>query len=63
MLLLSTIFGERNGRVFQRKSKSEEAVILGIDADICACLMGWKQVPNSAEKKRLCRDWGTSEMV
>lgn len=49
--------------MFQWKSKSVEAVILSIEADICACLMGWKQVPNSAEKKRLCRDWGTSEIV
>lgn len=31
---------ERNGRVFRSKSKSVEAVILGIDADIRACLKG-----------------------
>lgn len=52
------IWTERNGRVFQQKNKSVEAVILGIVADIRACLMGWKQVPNFAENKSLRRVWG-----
>ncbi|KAE9447326.1 hypothetical protein C3L33_20807, partial [Rhododendron williamsianum] len=44
---------ERNSRVFPHRGSPVEAVILTIEGDMRAGLMGWKKLPFSMENTRL----------